>query len=216
MYLLWLHAKKHLFAGSGEFHRRYRSRVPLVNQPRPGPLIKVGGSPGVGKELYLPQPVRPSTTISIQSTSIESPPENLSAEIRTEYAPFSDIFCPQSVSSPLLVHPYPQKPFTVEVDAFTTGVGAILSQQQGTPPRHHPCAFFSRKLSPTEQNYDISNKELLAIKLALETLAGGGPNKQNKNRGKQVQGVSKAIQKRGLCSVCDRRQVHPTPPKNIL
>uniref|UniRef100_A0A8C7XSH6 Gypsy retrotransposon integrase-like protein 1 n=1 Tax=Oryzias sinensis TaxID=183150 RepID=A0A8C7XSH6_9TELE len=31
-----------------------------------------------------------------------------------------------------------------------------------------PCAFFSRKLSPSEQNYDVGNRELLAIKLALE------------------------------------------------
>ncbi len=37
-----------------------------------------------------------------------------------------------------------------------------------TPPRLHPCAFFSRKLSPAEKNYDIGNRELLAIKLALE------------------------------------------------
>ncbi len=34
--------------------------------------------------------------------------------------------------------------------------------------RPHPCAFFSKKLSPAEQNYDIGNRELLAIKLALE------------------------------------------------
>ncbi len=56
----------------------------------------------------------------------------------------------------------------MEVDASTTGVGAVLSQQQGTPTRLHPCAFFSRKLSPAEKNYDIGNRELLAIKLTLE------------------------------------------------
>lgn len=32
----------------------------------------------------------------------------------------------------------------------------------------HPCAFFSRRLSPAEQNYDIGDRELVAIKLALE------------------------------------------------
>lgn len=31
-----------------------------------------------------------------------------------------------------------------------------------------PCAFFSRKLSSAERNYDIGNWELLAVKLALE------------------------------------------------
>ncbi|MGL5566364.1 MAG: Ty3/Gypsy family RNase HI domain-containing protein, partial [Plesiomonas sp.] len=43
-----------------------------------------------------------------------------------------------------------------------------LSQQQGKPSRLHPCAFFSRKLSPAEVNYDIGNRDLLAIKIALE------------------------------------------------
>ncbi len=70
--------------------------------------------------------------------------------------------------APILVHPDPERPFIVEVDASTTGVGAILSQQQGNPSRLHLCAFFSRKLSPAERNYDIGNRELLAIKLALE------------------------------------------------
>ncbi len=44
----------------------------------------------------------------------------------------------------------------------------MLSQQQGTPAKLHPCVFFSRKLSPVKINYDIGNRELLAIKLALE------------------------------------------------
>ena len=32
----------------------------------------------------------------------------------------------------------------------------------------HPCAYLSRKLSPAERNYDVGNKELLAVKVALE------------------------------------------------
>ncbi len=32
----------------------------------------------------------------------------------------------------------------------------------------HPCAYFSHRLSPSERNYDIGNRELLAVKLALE------------------------------------------------
>lgn len=71
-------------------------------------------------------------------------------------------------SAPLLVHPDPNRPFVVEVDASTAGVGAALTLQQRQPPQLHPCSFFSRKLTPPEQNYDIGNRELLAIKLALE------------------------------------------------
>ncbi|KAL0181853.1 hypothetical protein M9458_021228, partial [Cirrhinus mrigala] len=62
----------------------------------------------------------------------------------------------------------PFRPFSVEVDASSTGVGAVLSQQQGEPAKMFPCAYFSHKLSPAERNYDVGNRELLAIKLALE------------------------------------------------
>lgn len=53
----------------------------------------------------------------------------------------------------------------MEVDASDPGVGRVLSQYVGSYKRLHPCAFFSRPLSPTEQNYDFGNRELLAVKL---------------------------------------------------
>ncbi len=31
----------------------------------------------------------------------------------------------------------------------------------------HPCAYFSHRLNPAERNYDIGNRELLAVRLAL-------------------------------------------------
>ncbi|KAL0155123.1 hypothetical protein M9458_049386, partial [Cirrhinus mrigala] len=71
-------------------------------------------------------------------------------------------------TAPLLHHPKPNLPFTVEADASTTGVGAVLSQAVSESSVLHPCAAFSRKLSLAEQNYDVGNRELLAIKLALE------------------------------------------------
>ncbi len=71
-------------------------------------------------------------------------------------------------TAPILHHPDPDLEFTVEVDASSTGIGAVLSQRQGNPPKLYPCAFFSRKLNPTEQNYDVGNCELLAMKAAFE------------------------------------------------
>ncbi|KAJ8332896.1 hypothetical protein SKAU_G00417920 [Synaphobranchus kaupii] len=71
-------------------------------------------------------------------------------------------------SAPILVHPDPTRQFVVETDASDTGVGAVLSQVSPTDNLLHPCAFFSRKLSPAERNYDVGNRELLAVKLALE------------------------------------------------
>lgn len=56
----------------------------------------------------------------------------------------------------------------MEVYASTTGVEAVLFQQQGNPPRLHPFAFFSQKFNSAERNYNIGKQELLAIKLALE------------------------------------------------
>lgn len=48
------------------------------------------------------------------------------------------------------------------------GVGAVLSQQSYMDQKLHPCAFFSRRISAAERNYDVSNRELLAVKLTLE------------------------------------------------
>ncbi len=71
-------------------------------------------------------------------------------------------------TAPILHHPNPEQEFIVEVDASSTGIGAVLSQHQGDPPKLYPCAFFSRKLNPAEQNYDVGNRELLAMKAAFE------------------------------------------------
>uniref|UniRef100_A0A8C6NPQ6 Gypsy retrotransposon integrase-like protein 1 n=1 Tax=Nothobranchius furzeri TaxID=105023 RepID=A0A8C6NPQ6_NOTFU len=71
------------------------------------------------------------------------------------------------VSEPILLHPDLTRPFVVEVDASETGAGAVLSQR-GQDSKLHPCAFFSRKFSPTQQNYGVGDRELLAIKWALE------------------------------------------------
>ncbi len=71
-------------------------------------------------------------------------------------------------TAPILHHPDPKREFTVEVYASSTGIGAILSQRHGDPSKLYPCAFHSRKLTPTEQNYDVGNRELLAMKAAFE------------------------------------------------
>ncbi len=71
-------------------------------------------------------------------------------------------------TAPILHHPDPEREFVLEIDASSTGVGAVLSQRQGSPPKLFPCAYFSRKLNQAEQNYDVGNLELLAMKAAFE------------------------------------------------
>ncbi len=72
------------------------------------------------------------------------------------------------ISAPILNTSDPSRQFIVEVDASEVGVGAILSQRSSSDEKIHPCAFFSHRLTLTERNYDIGNRELLAVKLALE------------------------------------------------
>lgn len=55
----------------------------------------------------------------------------------------------------------------MEVDASDQGVGAVLSQRY-EDNKVHPCVNFSRCLTDAECNYDVGDREVLAIKLALE------------------------------------------------
>jgi hypothetical protein len=70
--------------------------------------------------------------------------------------------------APVLAHPDPSLPFIVEVDMSEAGVGAVLSQRSGAPPKLRPYAFFLKKLSPVERNYDVGYRELLAVVKALK------------------------------------------------
>ncbi|XP_029318573.1 uncharacterized protein LOC115028841 [Cottoperca gobio] len=70
-------------------------------------------------------------------------------------------------SAPILTLPDLSLPFMVEVDASDVAVGAVLSQRPADG-KLRPCAFFSARLSPAERNYDVGDRELLAIKMALE------------------------------------------------
>ena len=63
--------------------------------------------------------------------------------------------------------PDPEKQFVLEVVASDTGAGAVLSQR-AMDGKIHPCTYFSRRLSPAERNYAVGDRELLALKMALE------------------------------------------------
>ena len=69
-------------------------------------------------------------------------------------------------SAPVLSFPDHNKPKMVETDASKYAYGAVLSQlEDGT---WKPLAFMSRTMQPAEVNYDVHDKELLAIIKALE------------------------------------------------
>jgi transposase InsO family protein/predicted aspartyl protease len=68
--------------------------------------------------------------------------------------------------APVLAHYDPRKPTQVETDASDGVVAAVLSQQDGDQ-EWHPVAYYSASMTAAEHNYDIHDKELLAIVKAL-------------------------------------------------
>jgi len=69
---------------------------------------------------------------------------------------------------PVLVSPQDSEPFRIEADSSDFASRAILSQQLPREEKWHPVAFYSKFLSPVERNYEIHDKEMLAIIRALE------------------------------------------------
>ena len=70
-------------------------------------------------------------------------------------------------TAPVLAHFDPDKETWLETDASDYVVAAILSQR-GEDGVLRPVAFMSKKMSPQECNYEIYDKELLAIVRAFE------------------------------------------------
>src|SRR5436853_769558 len=64
-------------------------------------------------------------------------------------------------SAPILRHFDPQLQCIIECDASDFAIGGVLSQE--VEGRLHPIAFHSRKMNKHEINYEIHDKELLAI-----------------------------------------------------
>jgi len=69
-------------------------------------------------------------------------------------------------TAPVLSYPNFQREFLVTTDASDYAVGAVLSQ--GPVGQDRPIAYASRILCKAEQNYNTTEKELLAIVWAVK------------------------------------------------
>jgi hypothetical protein len=58
--------------------------------------------------------------------------------------------------------PNVDKPFCIECDASNYAIGAVL-KQKGEDNLWHPTAYISKAMDLAECNYNIHDKELLAI-----------------------------------------------------
>src|SRR5258705_8881868 len=72
-------------------------------------------------------------------------------------------------SAPVLTFPSQSSCFCLKCDASNFATGAVLSQEQADG-MHQPIAFMSKGFSDAECNYQIHNKEMLAIMCALDEL----------------------------------------------
>jgi hypothetical protein len=70
--------------------------------------------------------------------------------------------------APVLTLADDSKPFRVEADSSDVATGAVLSQQSDVDSKWHPVAYLSKSLSAVERNYEIHDKEMLAIIRGLE------------------------------------------------
>jgi len=96
------------------------------------------------------------------------PSDEWKTAFRTRYGHFEYTVMPFGLTNaPILIHPDPAKPFIVETDASDFALGAILSQS-GIDGLLHLVAFYSRKLTSAEINYQVYDKELLAIITTFE------------------------------------------------
>jgi len=71
-------------------------------------------------------------------------------------------------TAPVLVSPQDSELFCIEADSSDFTSEAVFSQQLPGKEKWHLVAFYSKFLSPVEQNYEIHDKEMLAIIRALE------------------------------------------------
>jgi hypothetical protein len=69
-------------------------------------------------------------------------------------------------TQPVLVLPRPTGQFCLEANSSNYAIGAVLSQLQDN--KWHPIVYLSKALTETQQNYEIYDKEMLAIMLTLE------------------------------------------------
>ena len=71
------------------------------------------------------------------------------------------------ISAPVLATPNFSKPFILTIDASNVGMGAVLMQED-SHGIDHPLTYFSYKFKESQRNYSTSEKDTLALLLALK------------------------------------------------
>lgn len=70
------------------------------------------------------------------------------------------------MTSPILQHPDSERHFYIHCDASDIGIGVVLFQKDDDVGEH-PIAYSSPKLTPTQKNYSVTERECIAVVLAI-------------------------------------------------
>ena len=105
---------------------------------------------------------RVAAPLSVLTSTLH--PFSWSPEAEAAFSELKTLF----TMAPVLIFPDPGRQFIIEVDASDIGIRAVLSQRTEGDQLIHPVAFLSRRFTPAERNYDVGNRELLAVHVALE------------------------------------------------
>ena len=97
-------------------------------------------------------------TVPLTRLTRKSQPWDFDDDCRSAFQSLKDSFS----SAPILSHWQPDLQIVVETDASDYAIAAIISVIH-SDGEIHPVAFLSRTLSASELNYDVHDKELLAI-----------------------------------------------------
>lgn len=74
-------------------------------------------------------------------------------------------------SAPILTHPDFKRPFIIQCDASSTGVGSVLYQLDDEDVEH-PIAYMSKKLNSAQRNYSVTELECWAAVLSVKKFRG--------------------------------------------
>ena len=76
--------------------------------------------------------------------------------------------CNWITSAPILALPNDRQPFHVKADSSDFASGGVLLQLSEEDEKWHPIAFHSKSLTSMQRNYEVHDKELLAIIRCLQ------------------------------------------------
>ena len=144
----WPEPKKHrdmqVFLGFTNFYRRFIHRYSAVARPLSGLLE--GAKNGKFSEPFI-----------------------FTEAARKVFQELKGAF----TKAPMLTHYDPEMPIRLETDTSGKAISGIISQQRAdrddkSQMHWHPVAYWSRKMTPAERNYDTGDAELLAIVMSCK------------------------------------------------